>query len=103
MVHTMTDVLKITLVFIVLLLTVRLKWNIGYVLLISAGLLAVLYGMSFPAVISTVRSTVTDSITIKLFFALTLIRVLEIVLREKQVLAKMTEASRNILRRKRAV
>lgn len=99
----MIDVLKITLVFIVILLTLRLKWNIGYVLLISSGLLAVLYQMSFPAIVSTVKSTVIDSVTIKLFFALTLIRVLEMVLREKQVLARMTEASGSLLRRKRAV
>lgn len=99
----MFDVIKITLVFIVLLLFLRLKWNIGYVLLISSGLLAVLYQMSFPIVVSTVKSTVFDSVTIKLFFALTLIRILEMVLREKNILARMTEASKNLLRRKRAV
>lgn len=99
----MIDVFKITLVFIVILSTVRLKWNIGYVLLISAGLLAVLYRMSPSSIASVIRTTVTDPMTIKLFFALTLIRVLEIILREKQVLSRMTEASRNLLRKKRAV
>lgn len=99
----MIDVLKITLVFIVLLLFLRLKWNVGYVLLIASGVLAVLYRMPVPLIGSTVKATVIDSVTIKLFFALTLIRVLEMVLRERQVLSRMTEASRSFLKRKRAV
>lgn len=99
----MTDILKVSLVFIVLLIFLRFKWNVGYVLLIASALLAVLYRMSLPAVVSTIKVAVSDRITAQLFFALTLIRVLEIVLREKRVLARMTEASRYLLRRKRAV
>ncbi len=99
----MSDILRITLVFVVLLVLLRLKWNIGYVLLLASGVLAALYGMSFPSIISTVRSTISDPVTAELFFALTLIKVLEIVLRERHVLARMTEASRELLKRKKAV
>ena len=99
----MLDILKIALVFTAILVLLRLKWNIGYVLLVASGLLAALYLMPFPAIASTLRSTVTDIVTIKLFFALTLIRSLEMVLREKEVLARMMEASRNLLKRKKAV
>ncbi|GAB4412533.1 MAG: DUF401 family protein [Thermodesulfovibrionales bacterium] len=98
----MLDILKVTLIFIVILLFLRLKWNIGYVMLAASGLQALLYLMPIRVILSTIKSAVFDPVTIKLFFALTLIRVLEIVLREKQVLAKMTEASRNLLKRKRA-
>lgn len=99
----MVDILKIALVFAVILVFLRLKWNIGYVMLIASGLLFVLYLTPIPVVLSTIKTTVSDMVTIKLFFALTLIRVLEIILREKQVLAKMTEASRHLLRKKKAV
>ncbi|MDI6801171.1 MAG: DUF401 family protein [Thermodesulfovibrionales bacterium] len=99
----MFDVFKIAAVFITILILLRLKWNIGYVLLIASGLLAVLYMMPVPAMRSTMQSTVTDTVTIKLFFALTLIRMLELILREKQVLSKMMEVSRNLLKRKKAV
>lgn len=99
----MIDVIKVSLVFVVLLIFLRFKCNVGYVLLIAAALLAVLYQMSLQAITSTVSAAVTDPITVQLFFALTLIRVLEMVLREKQVLARMTEASRHILRKKKAV
>ena len=99
----MLDILKIALVFTAILILLRLKWNIGYVLLIASGLLASLYLMPVSAIASTINSTVTDIVTIKLFFALTLIRSLEMVLREKEVMARMMEASRNILKRKKAV
>ncbi len=99
----MLDVLKVSLIFIGILFLIRLKWNVGYVLMTASGLLAVLYLMPLNIVLSTIKLTVTDPVTIKLFFALTLIRVLEIILRERQVLARMTEAARNLLRNKKAV
>ncbi len=99
----MLDVVKITLVFIALLLLLRLKWNVGYVLLVASGLLAALYLMPFSLMASTVKSAVVDPVTIKLFFALTLIKVLELVLREKNVLARMTESTRALLKRRKAV
>jgi integral membrane protein (TIGR00529 family) len=99
----MIDIFRITLVFIVLLVFLRLRWNVGYVLLIASGMLAFLYGMSFQVMMTTVKSTLADPVTAKLFFALTLIKVLELVLREKHVLARMTEASRDFLKKKKAV
>jgi integral membrane protein (TIGR00529 family) len=97
------DILKIALVFGVILVFLRLKWNIGYVMLMASCMLFLLYLVPVPAIFSTIKTTATDAVTIKLFFALTLIRVLEMVLREKQALAKMTEASRRLLRKKKAV
>jgi integral membrane protein (TIGR00529 family) len=99
----MLDILRIATVFAAILVFLRLKWNIGYVLLLASGLLAILYLMPIPTILSTIKSTVTDPVTIKLFFALTLIKSLEMILREKQVLANMMEASRNLLKRKKAV
>lgn len=99
----MFDVLKILIVFITILALLRLKWNIGYVLLIASGLLAALYMMPVQTIISTIRSTITDPITIKLFFALTFIRILELVLREKEVLSAMMATSRRLLKSKKAL
>ncbi len=99
----MIDLIRISVVFAAILVLLRLKWNVGYVLAAASLLLWLLYMMSPGAVLSTVTATVTDVTTVKLFFALTLIRVLEMVLREQQVLARMTEASRRLLKRKKAV
>ncbi len=99
----MFDVLKITLVFASILALLRLKWNIGYVLLTASGLLSLLYLMPPRTIALTVQTTVSDSTTIQLFFALTLIRSLEMILREQHILARMMQASRAILRKKKAV
>jgi uncharacterized protein len=99
----MLAIVKLAAVFAAMLLLLRLKWKIGYVLMASSAVLAALYMMPLPTVIATVRTTVTDPVTIELFFALTLIRILEMVLRERQVLSQMTEAAKSILRRKRLV
>ncbi len=99
----MLDVLKISVIFIAIIILVRFKWNIGYVLMIASGLLALLYMMPLEKVLSTIKFTVIDPVTIKLFFALTLIRVFEIILRENKVLSRMTDAARTLLKKKKVV
>lgn len=99
----MADIFKIAIVFVVILVFLRLKWNIGYVMVIASGMVFLLYLVPVAKIIATIKTTITDAVTVKLFFALTLIRMFEIILREKQVLARMTEASRHLLNRKKAV
>lgn len=99
----MSDVLRVALVFISMLIMLRLKLNIGYVLVIASALLSALYVMPLQKCADTLQATVTDSITIKLFFALTLIKMLEMLLREKKVMTAMMEASWSIIKNKRAV
>lgn len=99
----MLDVLKISAVFITIIVLIRFKWNIGYVLIIASGLMALLYLMPPELILSTLKQTVIDPVTIKLFFALTLIRVFEIILRENKVLARMTESTRELLGKRKAV
>ena len=86
-----------------MLILIRMKLGVGYVLILASGLLASLYLMPLPAILSTIQATIADPITVKLFFALTLIKTLELILREKQVMTKMMKASRNLFRKKRAV
>lgn len=99
----MLDLLKIGVVFLIMLGLLRLKWNIGYVMLIASGILFLLYLTPPKTILKTVVASVTDAVTIKLFFSLTLIRVLEIILREKEVLKMMTDATRRLLRGGRPV
>ncbi len=86
-----------------MLLLLRLKLQVGYVLIIASALLSALYLMPVERIAATVRSAVADPVTIQLFFALTLIKVLEKILREQQVMAKMMEASRDLLKKRKAV
>lgn len=99
----MFDILKISVVFIVILLLLRKKWNIGYVMLIASGLLAVLYLMAPAAIFSTIKSTFSDPVTLKLALALTMIKSFELILRERNVLSDMMKAARTLLRKRKAV
>jgi hypothetical protein len=99
----MLDLLKVISVFVAILILLRRKWNIGYVLLIASGLLSLLYLMPPEIILQTIKTTITNDVTIKLFFALTLIRMLEMVLREKEVMSKMMKASEIILKKSKAV
>lgn len=99
----MLDLVKIISVFALILYLLRLKWNIGYVLIIASGFLSLLYLTPLSTFLETIKTTVINNVTIKLFFALTLIRMLEMVLREKEVMANMMGASKNLLRNKKAI
>ena len=99
----MPDILKISAVFALILILLRKKMNIGYVLLIASGALAILYLMSPSSMASAIKAAFLDKVTIKLALALTLIRAFELILREKNVLSDMMTASRLLLRRKKAV
>jgi integral membrane protein (TIGR00529 family) len=80
----------------------RKKVSIGRVMLLSAAFLAVLYLMSPEAMLGTAAKALADPVTLRLAVALTLIRVFELVLREKEILGEMTEASKALLRSRKA-
>ncbi len=98
----MFDFLKLGIVFVVILLLLKRKWNIGYVMFVVSMFLYLMYLTPPKIIISTAVATVKDSVTIKLFFSLTLIRVLELILREEGILTAMTEATRRLLSKGRA-
>ncbi|MEW5746023.1 MAG: DUF401 family protein [Nitrospirota bacterium] len=99
----MLDVLKVSAVFVSMLVLLRLKVSIGPVLILSSGLLALLYAMPPQTFAMTAVTTATDPVAVEFFLALTLIKVFEMILRERQVLATMMETSRSFLRKKKAV
>jgi integral membrane protein (TIGR00529 family) len=97
------DLLKIGLTFLLILVLLRKKVRIGYVLLTGSALLALLYGMDVSEVARTVRNTAVNPVTIRLLLALSLIRVLEIILREKDVLSSMMSFVRDYFRNRKFV
>lgn len=98
----MLDILKIALTFGLMVLLLRRKVKIGLVMMISALALAVLYLMQPMDALSASIASLREPIAIKLFLALSLIRILELQLREHGVLKAMTEASRAILKNRKA-
>jgi integral membrane protein (TIGR00529 family) len=99
----MSDILKITVTFGVILLLLRKKMNIGYVMLISSGILVVLYRMNPADIGQTIRDTVLNRATLTLMLALSLIRIFELILREQQVLSNMMTSVKQYFRSRRAL
>jgi len=99
----MSELIKISLVFLLILILLRKKLNIGYVLLAASFMLFILYTMSFDLIIKTAIRTITGSITIKLLLALSLIRMFEIILREQNVLSTMMSTVKTVFKKRKAV
>jgi integral membrane protein (TIGR00529 family) len=99
----MTDLLKISLVFALILLLLRKRMNIGLVMLIGASILFLLYQMSFISIWQTCKRAVLNNVTIKLILALSFIRMFELILREHAVLAQMMSAVKAILKNRKMV
>jgi hypothetical protein len=99
----MPDLLKITLVFVLILFLLRKKLNIGLVMLIAASVLFLLYLMPFESIWKTCKGAALNGVTIKLILALSFIRIFEMVLREHAVLTEMMTAVKAILKNKKLV
>ncbi len=99
----MADALKITLVFIFILLLLRRKLNIGLVMLLAGGLLILLYQMGLTSVVSTVKSSIINEVTVKLIVSLSLIRMFELILREHDVLTGMMNSLKALLKNRKIV
>ncbi|MDO8445555.1 MAG: DUF401 family protein [Deltaproteobacteria bacterium] len=99
----MFDIIKLSAVLIFIVILLRWKYRIGIVLLNASGLLALLYLMPPAKIAATMGAAVTNPITIKLTLSLTFIRVLELILRENNILADMMEASKSLVKSRKLV
>ncbi len=99
----MADLLKISLIFVLILLLLRKKLNIGYVMLIAALALFLLYRMSFALIWETCKGAALNNVTIKLILALSFIRIFELILREHAVLTQMMNSVKAIFKNRKMV
>lgn len=99
----MSELIKISLVLFIILFLLRKKLNIGYVMLIASSALFILYGMDMAQITTAIKRTLVNSITIKLLLALSLIKILELILREKKILFAMMSAANILFKKRRAI
>ncbi len=99
----MIDILKISLIFVIILFLLRKRLDIGYVMLIASALLFLLYQMSFASIWKTCKDAALNSVTIKLILALSFIRIFEMILREHAVLTQMMDAVKAIFKNRKVV
>lgn len=99
----MADLIKISLIFALILILLRKKFNIGLVMIIASCVLFLLYRMSFASVFGTGKNALLNPVTIKLVLALSFIRIFEMILREHAVLAEMMNAVKAIFKNRKIV
>ena len=99
----MLDIAKLFSVLALISYLLRKKFRIGNVLLAASALLALLYFMSPHKIAIAIGAAATNQVTIKLTLSLTLIRVVELLLRENNVLRGMMEASKSLFRNRKLI
>jgi integral membrane protein (TIGR00529 family) len=97
----MMDVLKIGAAFGLIVLLLRLRWNLGLVMLLGAVLLGSVYLIGPVEQAKVILASSIDIVTIDVVAALALIMVLENILRKKGVLKRMMDSLVNVARDRR--
>ncbi len=97
----MIDILKITLIFIIIILLLKRRWNLGLVMALSSVILAVLYFLNPLDFLRAILKASTDRATITLIVALTLIRVFENIMRKKGIMQMMMDSFKGMVRDRR--
>ena len=92
----MTDLIKIGAAFALIVLLLRLRWNLGLVMLVGAVFLGTLYRIGPLRQAQVLFASSIDIVTINLVTGLVLIMVLENIIRKRGVLKRMMEAVVNV-------
>ncbi|MBI5189372.1 MAG: DUF401 family protein [Nitrospirae bacterium] len=93
----MPDLLKILSVFALVVWLLKLKWNLGGVMLIAAGVLGLLMGLGPLDILGISYKACVAPSTVSLIVALALIMVLENILRKTDTLKKLVESLKGLL------
>ena len=99
----MTDLIRITASFALMVVLLRKKLRIGYVMLIGAISLGAMYLMGPAEAWGALGNTLNNRVTVELVLALSFIRMLEMALREKGLLKRMMDSFKGSVRSRRLV
>lgn len=94
----MNDILKILAVFILIIVLLRKRWNLGMVMLIASVVLGALYKIGPINQAHAAFSAAVDIVAVNLVTGLALIMVLENIIRKRGLLRKMTESLSSLAR-----
>jgi integral membrane protein (TIGR00529 family) len=97
----MIDLLKIGAAFALIVLLLRLRWNLGLVMLLGSLFLGALYLIGPVRQAQVIFLSTIDLVTINLVTGLVLIMVLENIIRKRGLLKRMMEAVVNVARDRR--
>jgi integral membrane protein (TIGR00529 family) len=96
-----SDLLRIGAAFVLIVILLRLRWNLGVVMLLAAALLGSLSGIMPLAQLVVMARAAADPVTLNLVGALVLIMMLENIIRKRGLLKQMTESLSRVARDRR--
>lgn len=97
----MIHLLKIAASFSLIIGLLRLRWNLGAVMLLASVLLGALYGIAPLQQANVMARAGIDPVTLNLIGGLVLIMVLENIIRKRGLLKQMTESLSRVARDRR--
>jgi hypothetical protein len=97
----MMDLIRIGASFTLIVVLLRLRWNLGVVMLLGAIFLGSLYLIGPTRQAKVILASSIDMVTINLVTGLVLIMVMENIIRKKGVLKRLMEAVVNVVRDRR--
>lgn len=93
----MCNLLKLALVFVVIVILLARRWNLGYVLLLGSALLGLLYRLPAAQVLEQARIAVLDLSTLRLVAAVLLITTLGELLRQTESMQQLVHSLQELL------
>jgi uncharacterized protein len=97
----MSDLTRIGAAFVLIIMLLRFRWNLGVVMILASALLGALYGIGPMAQLGVMARAGADPVTLNLVGALFLIMVLENIIRKRGLLKQMTESLSRVARDRR--
>lgn len=97
------ELIKLAVVFALILGLINKKVNLGLAMIIGSILMAFFFRMSVSETLATFVTTLTSVSTLQTAAALTLIMILEYLMRQKKMLEKIVEALNGLIRDYRLV
>ncbi|MBI4686546.1 MAG: DUF401 family protein [Nitrospirae bacterium] len=93
----MADILKITVIFIIVVLLLKRRWNLGIIMILSSIILSVFYLLKPAEFFSAFLKSTTEKTTLGLVISLTFIRVFENIMRNKGLMQGMMKTLRGVI------
>jgi integral membrane protein (TIGR00529 family) len=95
------ELLKIGAAFVLIIVLLRLRWNLGAVMLLASALLGALSLIGPVRQLTVIARAGSDPVTLNLISALVLIMVLENIIRKRGLLKQMTDSLSRVARDRR--
>jgi uncharacterized protein len=95
------DLLRIGAAFVLIIVLLRLRWNLGVVMLLASALLGTLSLIGPVRQLTVIARAGSDPVTLNLISALVLIMVLENIIRKRGLLKQMTDSLSRVARDRR--